>query len=227
MTRFVSWDKVIREFHKCVQSVVYTDSQCLLNILNILTKVKKYIAIITLEIMSTTEHWVVQHTHSSTMSHIVPLYASVLGGLFIHLSLSTIKLRRKHRVATGDAGVQDLQKVIRAHSNFAEYTPLSLMLLYFVELYGGYPKLVVHALCLTLCIGRSIHAYGVSQVKEVFKYRVWYGHDIHHTLISVYSALPERFLFGRFGGGTIVLITLRMVVANIVEDDSKVVGVQS
>jgi uncharacterized membrane protein YecN with MAPEG domain len=150
--------------------------------------------------LSTSEHWVVQSTltTNSTMSHIVPLYASALGGLFIYLSLSTIKLRRKHRVATGDAGVQDLQKLIRAHSNFAEYTPLSLMLLFFVEVYGGYPKVVVHILCLTLCLGRSIHAYGVSQVKEVFKYRE-YGMAM--TFITLSSACILLFLKGFLLGG--------------------------
>ena len=60
---------------------------------------------------------------------------------------------------------------MRVHANFAEYVPLSLLMIYFVEQSGVYAWFT-HALCLGLLLGRLSHAYGVSQVKENFRFRV-------------------------------------------------------
>ncbi len=59
---------------------------------------------------------------------------------------------------------------MRVNANFAEYVPLSLMLIYFVELHDG-PRLHVHLLGTALVCGRLLHAWGVSQPKENFRYR--------------------------------------------------------
>ncbi len=63
-------------------------------------------------------------------------------------------------------------RAMRIHSNFAEYVPLSLLLFYFVE-QGGAPALFVHVLCASLLVGRVLHAFGVRQVKENYRYRVF------------------------------------------------------
>jgi len=60
---------------------------------------------------------------------------------------------------------------MRSHANFAEYVPLSIVLLYFVEATGA-STYFVHAVGLSMIIGRILHAYGVSQVRENFAYRV-------------------------------------------------------
>jgi uncharacterized membrane protein YecN with MAPEG domain len=60
---------------------------------------------------------------------------------------------------------------MRVHSNFAEYVPIMLFLIYLVEVQGG-AGLFIHALGLCLLLGRCIHAYGVSQLKEKFFFRV-------------------------------------------------------
>jgi uncharacterized membrane protein YecN with MAPEG domain len=104
---------------------------------------------------------------------IVPRYASLLGGLFVGLSWSALRLRRKYRVGVGDDDREDLRKALRAHANFAEYAPISILLLYFLEIHGGYSAWLIHALCSSLCVGRFVHAYGVRQVKEVYRYRVF------------------------------------------------------
>jgi uncharacterized membrane protein YecN with MAPEG domain len=36
-------------------------------------------------------------------------------------------------IAIGDAGNPEMLRAMRVHSNFAEYVPLSLLLIYFVE----------------------------------------------------------------------------------------------
>ena len=60
---------------------------------------------------------------------------------------------------------------MRAHSNFAEYVPLSLLLILFVEASGAKP-LFVHALGASVVAGRMSHAFGVSQIKEQYAFRV-------------------------------------------------------
>lgn len=103
--------------------------------------------------------------------NVTPVYASILGLLFIALSLRTIRLRRRLRVALGDNDNAELRRAMRVHANFAEYAPLTLLLVFFVEL-DGLPAAWVHALCLALLCGRLLHAWGVSQIRENFRFRV-------------------------------------------------------
>ena len=91
---------------------------------------------------------------------ITPLYAAILGLLFVVLSVRTLRLRRNLKIALGDGEQPILMRAIRVHSNFAEYVPISLLLLFFLELQIG-PTLLVHLLCVGLLAGRSVHAYGV------------------------------------------------------------------
>lgn len=119
---------------------------------------------------------------------IVPAYGSILGLLFVGLSWRTLTLRRKHKVGVGDGNNKDLLKAIRAHANCAEYVPLSLILLYFLEQHYSYPAVLTHGLCAVLSIGRFVHAYGVSQVAERFKFRV-FGTAMTLTTMSITSCL--------------------------------------
>jgi uncharacterized protein len=100
-----------------------------------------------------------------------PLYAALLSLLFIALSVRTIRLRRRHRIAVGDGDNAELRRAIRVHANFAEYAPLALLLVFFVEADGA-PGLWVHLLGIALLCGRALHAWGVSQPQENFRYRV-------------------------------------------------------
>ena len=81
-------------------------------------------------------------------------------------------MRRRLKIAIGDAGNKEMLRTMRAHSNFAEYVPLSLLLIYFVESSGA-NSLIVHALALCLLVGRTSHAFGVSQVEENYRFRVF------------------------------------------------------
>lgn len=101
---------------------------------------------------------------------VTPLYAALLGLMFVALSVRTIRLRRRYRVAIGDGRNTLLQRAMRVNANFAEYVPLTLLLVWFVELHDG-PRLHVHALGIALLCGRLLHAWGVSQERENFRYR--------------------------------------------------------
>lgn len=101
---------------------------------------------------------------------VTPLYAALLGLIFVGLCLQTIRLRRRHRVALGDGNQAQLRRAMRVHANFAEYVPLALLLMFFVERGGG-SALRIHFLGIALLAGRLLHAWGVSQVRENLRYR--------------------------------------------------------
>jgi hypothetical protein len=102
---------------------------------------------------------------------ITPIYAAVFGLVFVVLSVRTLLLRRRLGIAIGDGDQPMLARAVRVHSNFAEYVPLSLILIYFLETQIGASPWI-HVLCGAFLLGRITHAFGVSQVKENYRYRV-------------------------------------------------------
>jgi uncharacterized protein len=117
---------------------------------------------------------------------ILPLYASLLAILFVVLSIRTIRLRRKLQIAVGDQDNLEMLRAMRVHSNFSEYVPIGLILIYLMETSAAYPWLI-HAIGCSLLIGRLSHAYGVSQAKEKFQYRV-FGMAMTFTCILTSAA---------------------------------------
>ena len=81
---------------------------------------------------------------------------------------------------------------MRVHSNFAEYVPLALVMLVLVEGQGAHAA-VVHGLGLCLLAGRLAHAYGVSQPRENFKFRVFGMAMTFVTLIASSAYLLFAF----------------------------------
>jgi len=102
---------------------------------------------------------------------ITALYAGLLAPIFVVLALRVIGLRRGAQVAVGDGGDKVLLRRMRVHANFAEYVPLALVLLVLAESLKTDPR-ILHALGICLIIGRISHAYGMSQSKETFAFRV-------------------------------------------------------
>ena len=123
---------------------------------------------------------------------IVPFYAALLAGFYIFLSVRVVRIRRQEKVGIGDANNLRLRRAIRAHGNFAEYAPLAVILAAFVEM-QQFAAVIVHALCWILIVGRLIHAYGVSQEKEDYRFRVA---GMVLTLTSI--ALSALLLAGSF-----------------------------
>jgi uncharacterized membrane protein YecN with MAPEG domain len=103
--------------------------------------------------------------------HITLLYAALSALLFVALSARTLLLRRKLGIAIGDRGDETMLRAMRVHANFAEYVPLSLLLLFLVEVTGGSP-LLVHSLGAAVLAGRVSHALGVSRLNENYAFRV-------------------------------------------------------
>ncbi len=88
---------------------------------------------------------------------VTTLNATLLGLAYVGLAWRVIHLRRRHRVPIGDGGHDALTRAIRAHGNFAEYVPISLILLLLGELNGlsGWLLAGFSALVVT---GRIYHA---------------------------------------------------------------------
>jgi len=124
--------------------------------------------------------------------HIVLLYAGLLALLFIALSVRTLRLRRRLRVAVGDGGDERLLRAVRVHANFAEYAPFGLFLIYLVEMTGE-STILVHVLGFALLVGRASHAIGVAQVKETFAFRVA-GMALTLTVIAI-AALRLLYVY--------------------------------
>lgn len=101
---------------------------------------------------------------------ITPVYAALLVFLYIFLSFRVIKLRMKYKVGIGDGDHPLLARAIRVHGNFSEKVPYALLLIWMYESMAG-AIVLVHLMGILLCIGRLIHAYGVSQAKEPLMYR--------------------------------------------------------
>ncbi|WP_341908820.1 MAPEG family protein [Ferrovibrio terrae] len=90
---------------------------------------------------------------------ITPLYAALCGLLLLILGLVVIRLRQRYGVNTGDGGHDDLARAMRVQANFIEYVPLTLLLLFMLEM-SRQPAWALHLLGAGLFVGRVLHAWG-------------------------------------------------------------------
>lgn len=103
--------------------------------------------------------------------YVTPVYAALLTLLFVILSVRTLRTRRRLGIAVGDGANDEMLRAMRVHANFAEYAPLSLLVLLMLELQGAAAGLV-HGLGALLLVGRCVHAWGVSRTDENYRFRV-------------------------------------------------------
>ena len=90
---------------------------------------------------------------------IVAVYAALLCLFFVFLSLRVIALRGNPLfvvLSFGRERPDALDRAIRAHGNFSEYTPLFLILLYLAES-AGMTTSGLHGYGLCFCAGRAMH----------------------------------------------------------------------
>ena len=105
------------------------------------------------------------------MPRITALYAAPLALLFIVLAFRVIGQRYRTRTALGTGNDALLERAARVHANFAEYTPIALMLILLAELLGA-AGWWLHLSGAGLLVGRALHAYGVSQSPEYLRLRM-------------------------------------------------------
>ena len=99
------------------------------------------------------------------------VYVGLFGLMLIFLSLRVSFVRRDERIALGDGDNIELRRRIRAHGNFIEFVPIALLLLALAE-HTGMGSLYIHIFGIILLVGRIAHAYGISQAKEPFIFRM-------------------------------------------------------
>lgn len=129
------------------------------------------------------------------MAPVTAVYAALLGLLFVSLSSRVIRSRRSARIPLGSGDDVRLQRAMRVHGNFAEYVPLALILSLLAEL-GGTSAWLLHGVGLSLLTGRVVHAYGVSQADENYRFRVLgvaltFAAIIASALGCLATALPD------------------------------------
>lgn len=98
------------------------------------------------------------------------LYGALLVPLYIFMSARIIVFRRGNRVAFGDKGHAALEVMIRAHGNFAEYVPFTLVLMALAEI-NGVAAALLHGVGLALLIGRYTHGLGLCFAANPLRWR--------------------------------------------------------
>ncbi len=91
---------------------------------------------------------------------VTPLYAGLLTLFFVLLSVRVVNLRRKG-ITFGDNGDIGVIRIVRAQGNFAEYVPLALLMMGFLEV-SRYSIYLLHALGIILLVARLLHGFALS-----------------------------------------------------------------
>jgi len=91
---------------------------------------------------------------------VTPLYAGILTIWFVVLSMRVIRIRHRG-ISFGDNGDAEITRVIRAQANFAEYVPLALLLMGFLEA-SRYSIYLLHGFGIVLVIARVLHGFALS-----------------------------------------------------------------
>lgn len=106
---------------------------------------------------------------------------------YFRLFMNVIKLRREYKISIGDAKNIELIRAIRAHANFSEYVPLSLILsliLYFHNF--------LFFSCLSilfLVLGRIFHNRGITSDKEKVENFRFRRLGMRFTIYSFYLSI--------------------------------------
>ena len=112
---------------------------------------------------------------------VTAIAASVLGLLYVRLSLVVIGFRRKHGVSVGDGGHEDLLRAIRSQGNLAEYAPIALLLLACLE-FNQTPIWITSILAASFVVGRLLHPVGMKSADSPMQPRL---RGMQLTLLSL------------------------------------------
>lgn len=103
---------------------------------------------------------------------VVGICASLLGLVFIGLSYRVVYLRRTEKIGIGSGGNASMQLAVRAHANFTEYVPITLILL-FLLMRSANDARAAAVMAVLLVIARLLHAYGLSSSASYSIPRYW------------------------------------------------------
>ena len=124
------------------------------------------------------------------------IYASLSALLIVALSLRVIKVRRRKKISLGDGGDDELMAAIGAQSNAIEYIPITLLLLFALEVNDA-NIFALHAFGIALITSRLIHAQGmlIGNIKaRVLGMQITFFIIIALALMNI-AYLPYKTLF--------------------------------
>lgn len=98
---------------------------------------------------------------------ITMLYAGVLGLVLLVLAIRVLMARGQTKTHMGDGGNPLVLRRMRGQANFAEYVPMTLLLMALIETHGA-PIWFLHALGGTLLLGRLLHGYAFAFSEHFF-----------------------------------------------------------
>ncbi|MTI16903.1 glutathione metabolism protein [Rhodobacteraceae bacterium RKSG542] len=104
------------------------------------------------------------------MFYITPIYAGVLALLFLWLSYKVVAARHETKISLGHDDDRMMLKRMRAHANFAEYVPLTLLLMLMMEMMAAF-AFVLHGIGLLLLAGRGLHAFALTSKPQNLRLR--------------------------------------------------------
>ncbi len=96
---------------------------------------------------------------------LLPVTLTIAGAsalIHIWLSVRVSQYRRLHKISVGDGGHPAVLARMRAHGNFAENTPLFVILLGLIELAVG-SSLWLWLIGLAFVAGRLVHPFGMDR----------------------------------------------------------------
>ena len=102
---------------------------------------------------------------------ITTTYAAILALMMVALASWVILGRAQTGVSIGDDGQELLKRRTRAFGNFAEYVPMCVIIMFVIENASGQP-VFLHALGITLIVGRLAHAFGIHPERPMAILRV-------------------------------------------------------
>ena len=113
---------------------------------------------------------------------ITGFYLAILLLLYLVLGVQVSRLRRGNRVLFGDGDNIKLRSAIRAHANFAEYVPITTLMVGVLEM-SGMPAIRVHLWMGALLLARLIHPVGMYVGPRTLTFQICRVGGITLTLI--------------------------------------------
>ena len=121
------------------------------------------------------------------------LYAAILGLMQVSLTSYVVFGRWRYGVSLGDGGERDMRRRVRAHGNFTEIVPMSLILLYLAEQSVLSQQVMwIHVFGGAIVLGRVLHVVGMTRQRSVNRLRQT-GMVLN---LGVLSILPLWLLYG-------------------------------
>jgi uncharacterized membrane protein YecN with MAPEG domain len=93
----------------------------------------------------------------------LPVTLVLAGAAAIFLVLISFPIanrRRATKLSAGDGGDEKFNRLIRAQANFAEYTPLAVIVIGLIEM-NGFAQIFVCSLAAAFAVGRVLHLIGM------------------------------------------------------------------